>query len=75
MSNIELIDQLCEIAGKQSALIKRLSLFIAEMNTVDEETKKTFADECSAVDNEIGKLEKDLGPIIESSMRKGENDG
>ena len=71
MTNVELIDLLCKIVEQQSEIIREQAFFIEEHTAIDDEIKKTFAEQRSEVDAEIDIIERSVGPIINASPQKG----
>lgn len=75
MSNLEIIDLLCKVVEQQAKIIRNQAVFIEEQNTVDEETKKSFAEQRSEVDAEINLIQESVGLIIDVPQQKGEENG
>lgn len=75
MNTIEIIDLLCGVVSRQAEIIRTQAFFIEEQAAVDEAVKNIFAEQRMTVEADIGKLERDLGPITGAPLRKGGNDG
>ena len=73
MNPIELIDRLCAVTEAQSRIIREQALFIEQMETVDAETKKQFADKRDPVDAELDRIEVALRPYHNTGCRKGDD--
>lgn len=70
MTNLELIDRLCAVTEEQSKIIREQAFLIEQMQTVDQETKKKFAEKRDAVDAELDLLEVALRPYHNTACRK-----
>ena len=73
MNTAELIDRLCAVTEAQSRIIREQALFIEQMETVDAETKKQFADKRDPVDAELDRIEVTLRPYHNTGCRKGDD--
>lgn len=70
MNTLELIDRLCAVTETQARIIREQAFFIENSKTIDEETKKHFADLREPVDAELDLLEVRLRPIHNTGCRK-----
>ena len=70
MDALELIDRLCAVTEAQSQIIREQAFFIENSNTVDEATKKHYADLREPVERELDILEYSLRPIHSSGCGK-----
>lgn len=75
MTTPELIDRLCAVTEAQARIIRDQALFIENMKSVDEETKKNFADQREPVDAELDLLEVGLRPTRNTGCRKENENG
>lgn len=76
MNSLELIDRLCAVTEAQADIIRKQAFFIENCKTIDEETKKHYADLRGPVDAELDILEFKLCPIHNTACRKEDgNDG
>lgn len=73
MNTAELIDRLCAVTEAQSRIIREQALFIEQMETIDAETKKQFADKRDPVDAELDRIEVALRPYHNTGCRKGDD--
>ena len=62
MNTLELIDRLCAVTTKLADIVRDQAQFIEQMETVDEETKKHFAEKREAADEELDLIEIRLRP-------------
>jgi len=60
MTQLELIDCLCNIMEMQSKIIREQALFIEEQLTVDDAIKREFAKKRIAVDDELDRVEYNM---------------
>ncbi len=60
MTQLELIDCLCNIMEMQSKIIREQALFIEEQLTVDDALKREFAKKRIAVDDELDRVEYNM---------------
>jgi len=59
---LELIDRLCAVTTKLADIVRDQAQFIEQMETVDEEIKKQFAEKRAAADEELDHIELTLRP-------------
>ena len=57
MTQTEIIDRLCDIACRQSNVIKELSHLITQSETFDRETGKGIFQKINALDTELDTIE------------------
>lgn len=62
MNALELIDRLCAVTTKLADIVRDQAQFIEQMETVDEEIKKQFAEKREAADEELDLIELKLRP-------------
>ena len=62
MNALELIDRLCAVTTKLADIVRDQDQFIEQMETVDEEIKKQFAEKRAAADEELDLIELKLRP-------------
>ena len=75
MNTAELIDRLCAVTEAQARIIRDQALFIENMKSVDEESKRHFADQREPVEAELDLLEVGLRPTCNTGCRKENGNG
>lgn len=75
MNTLELIDRLCAVTAAQAEIIREQALFIENCKTIDEETKRHYADLRGPVDAELDLLEVRLRPIHNTACGKENGNG
>lgn len=62
MNALELIDRLCTVTTKLADIVRDQAQFIEQMEDVDQETKRRFAEKRAAADEELDLIELKLRP-------------
>ncbi len=70
MTLLELIDRLCKVVEEQAGIIREQTFFIENCKTIDEETKKKFADMRGPASEELDIIELHLRPFHNTGCGK-----
>lgn len=70
MKSLELIDRLCGVVEEQARIIREQAFFIENCKTIDEETKKKYADLREPALDELDIIEFRLRPFHNTACGK-----